>query len=110
MYRTFRLPRCLPEPPIAANLLRMRVAIRAVIATLIVGLTAGCSSDHATHGVVVGINEQCVFVEVRGQPNQCVPPHFNSEAEAARVGECFRIDEDSDERLRSAHSERRPSP
>ena len=76
---------------------------------LLLGVLTACSSEGGTHGVVVAISADCVFVEVQGRPNQCVPPHFNTDAGAARVGDCFRINEDASERLIGAHREDCPS-
>jgi hypothetical protein len=83
----------------------MRDGIVVVAATLMLGPLAGCGSDHALHGAVVATNAHCVFVEVESRPNQCLPPDFNTDSQRAKVGDCFRLVEDSGERITAAREE-----
>jgi hypothetical protein len=80
----------------------MRVSMIASATLVAVGVLSACSSDGGIRGRVVAINENCVFVEVEARPNQCVPPNFNADAVAAKIGDCFRLAEDTGEHLTAA--------
>ena len=87
----------------------MRKAVLVAVTVLALNVFSACSSGAGTQGVVVGVNDRCVWVEVSGRPNRCVPPDLNADAKAAKVGDCFVLEEDASEYLTSAHREDCPS-